>query len=280
MRSVRPGVHDAREGTARQHQPIVIDVGGLGQAGRARREDEERAVLDGERAALRFGQIVARQAVHLAVDARMVGLGAAVQPDLRLARDMEARRLECFEQFGGHHDVPRLDRIDAVRECGSGQIGIEQPHHAADPGDAEPDRHELRPVRHQEADRVALADALCEPPARIAVRTCRELPVAEALAVGEQRRRVAVFVGELGDDLREDTAGVACNRRRHAQRAQGTPQAGRVGLEPLDQSHGNSRQGRRRDSPPRCREASGSGPEVARWHLSGRGRRTGRAGCR
>ena len=56
------GVHHAREGVARQHQPVVIDVGGLGQAGGAGRVDVERAILDREPAALRVRQPVAGEA--------------------------------------------------------------------------------------------------------------------------------------------------------------------------------------------------------------------------
>ena len=60
------------------------------------------------------------------------------------------------------------------------QIGVEQRHHAADAGDAEPDRQELRPVGHQQADRVALGDALRQRPARVAVGAGAELAIAEA----------------------------------------------------------------------------------------------------
>ena len=76
------GVHHAGEPVARQHQPIMVDVGRLGQAGRARGVDVERAVLDGEPAALGVRQRVARQGVDFAIDARQVGVGLAVQPEL------------------------------------------------------------------------------------------------------------------------------------------------------------------------------------------------------
>ena len=78
-------VHDRGEGVGRKHQPVVVDVGGLGQAGGARRVDEERAVLDGQRAAFVVRERRAGQVLDLAVDARKVGGGVAVQPDLGVA---------------------------------------------------------------------------------------------------------------------------------------------------------------------------------------------------
>ena len=95
--------------------------------------------------------------------------------------------------FGVDDDVPGRDHVDAVGERIARQVGVEQRDHAADSGDADPDRQELGPVGHQQADRVALGDALRERPAGVAVRARAKLAVAQVLAVGEQRRRVAVF---------------------------------------------------------------------------------------
>ena len=92
---------------------------------------------------------------------------------------MRAGGLERLEQLRRHDDVPRMDDVDAMRERRPGQVGVEQRHHAADAGDAEPDRHEFRPVRHHQADGVALADALRERPAGVAVGALGELAIAK-----------------------------------------------------------------------------------------------------
>ena len=88
----------------------------------------------------------------------------------------------CAHQLGRHDDVLRRHDVDAMRERLPDQVGVEQRGDAADAGDAEPDRHEFRPVRHQQADGVALCDSFAERPARIAVRALEQLPVAEGLA--------------------------------------------------------------------------------------------------
>ena len=78
IRSVGPGVHDAGEGVARQHQPVVVDVGGLRQAGGAGGVDVERAVLDGERAAL--GRQRARRRTGASTARSMRAYGASASP--------------------------------------------------------------------------------------------------------------------------------------------------------------------------------------------------------
>ena len=102
-------------------------------------------------------------------------------------------------------------------------MGVDECNHAADARDADPDREEFRPARHHQADRVALAQVLRQRPARVAVGARRKLAVAEALAVGQQRRRVAVLVRELQDDLREHARRIPGDRRGHLEGAQRTP---------------------------------------------------------
>ncbi len=78
-------------------------------------------------------------------------------------------------------------------------------------------------------------ESLCERPARIAVRARGELAVAEALAVGEQRRRVAEPVGELLDHHAERRgSGCLAIGVVILQGAQRAPETGRVGRQPLD----------------------------------------------
>ena len=127
-----------------------------------------------------------------------------------------------------------------MRERRPGQIGVEQRDDAADAGDAEPDRHEFGPVRHQQADGLALAEALRERPAGVAVGALGQLAIAEALAVGQQRRGVAESLGQLLDDVGKDARRMLGDRRGRPQGAQRTLEASHVGSEPVDQSHGVS----------------------------------------
>ncbi len=136
-----------------------------------------------------------------------------------------ARALQGREQFGCDDDVLRLDHVDAVGECNAGQVGVEERDHAADARHAEPDGQEFRPVRHHQTDRVALADALRQRPARVAVRARDKLAVGEALAVREQRRRVAEFVGQLVlDHDRKDGSGASRSGSSSAAVRSGAPQ--------------------------------------------------------
>ena len=64
-----------------------------------------------------------------------------------------------------------------LRERLAGEVGVEQRDDAAHAGDAEPDGHVLRPVRHQQTDDVALCDPLLERPPRIARGAARERAV-------------------------------------------------------------------------------------------------------
>src|SRR5262249_12593248 len=100
------------------------------------------------------------------------------------------------------------------------------------------ERQKLRPVRHHEADGVALDEPLRQRPAGIAVRALGEVAVAEALAVGQEGGRVAIARGELVDHPREYAGRVAGDVRSHPQRSQRAADAYQVSREPLDQSHG------------------------------------------
>ena len=87
-------VHDAGEGVAREHHAIVVHVRGLRQTGRARGVNVERAILDGEHGAVRGRERIAGNAVNLAIDARKVGIGVTMKPDLGSAGDLRARALQ------------------------------------------------------------------------------------------------------------------------------------------------------------------------------------------
>ena len=187
------------------------------------------------------------------------------------------------KQLGGDDDVLGGDDVDAVREREPAQIGVQQRHHAADPGHAEPQRQEFRPVRHHQADGVALGDALRQRPSRIAVRPGRQLAIGEPFAVGEQRRRVVVLRRKLVDHHRKDAVRilamcVVMRRVRSAPRMHVRSAVSRS----INSIGVSRRHGGRDLQPPsasgrRCMVARG-GAQVHTFN--GRRRRTERADCR
>ncbi len=158
---------------------------------------------------------------------------------------MVRRAGERLEQFGGDDDVLWAHHIDAIGQRHPGEVGIDERNHAADPRDADPRGQKLRPARHHQTDRVALAKILRERPARIAVRARRKLPVREAFAVRQQRRGVAVFVRKLEDDLRKDPGWVPGDRGCQLERAHGALDGRHLCSQPIDETHYSSSAGRR-----------------------------------
>jgi hypothetical protein len=131
----------------------------------------------------------------------------------------------------------RLDDIDAMGERGADQIGVDQRRHPAGAGDADPGRHVLRTVRHQQADRLALAEMLAPRPARVAVRPLAQRAVAQLLAVRDQGGLVAVFLDQFVDHHRKHPRRVLGDRRRHPQRAKRAAQENDVILQMLEKGH-------------------------------------------
>ena len=80
----------------------------------------------------------------------------------------------AIDEFRTYDQMFGRDEIDAMGERGAGQIRIEQRHHATGLGDAQPERHEFRPVRHEQTDAIAFADALRERPSGVLVRASGE----------------------------------------------------------------------------------------------------------
>jgi hypothetical protein len=233
---VRLGVHHAGEGAAREHHPVVVDVGGLRQAGGAGRVDVKRAVFDGQLCALRLRQRVSGQRVDHGVEPWQAG-ALAMRPDLGARFEQWARGRQHVGKLACDHDVLRLDDIDAMGERWSNQIEVDQGGDAARTGDAEPSCNVFRPVRHQEADRLALLQALLPRPTRIAVGALCKRAIAEALALGDQRRRVAEFLRKLGDDQREHPCRMFRDRCRHLQRAQRALQIDEIVLQVREEAH-------------------------------------------
>src|SRR5204863_3992627 len=94
-------------------------------------------------------------------------------------------------------------------------------------------------------DGVALAQMLCQRPARIAVGARRELAIGEALVIREERRRVAVLIGKLEDHLRKDAGGVLGDGGCQLESAQRALEGDHLRGQPIEQSHNWSGAGRR-----------------------------------
>ena len=81
------------------------------------------------------------------------------------------------------------DDLDAMREGGASQIGIDEGDDSADFADAKPDGHIFGPVRHQQTHGLAFGESLCKGPAGILIRPLGESTIGQAFAVGDQSRR-------------------------------------------------------------------------------------------
>ena len=152
------GVHEAGEPKAPLQQPPVAHTGGLRQSGRAGGIDQERAIRDRHRAAFGRAQPLARELFDRVIDA--LKLVAAVRPNLRVAHELRRCAPELLAQFGGDDDVCRRDDVDAMGERDAAQLGVDQRNDDADAGEAEPDRQIFGPVRHHQADDLALGELL------------------------------------------------------------------------------------------------------------------------
>ncbi len=100
-------------------------------------------------------------------------------------------------------DVPRRDGVDPVGEGRADEVRVEQRDDPAHAADADPDRQVFRPVRHQQADRVALADPVEDRPARIAVRTFGQRAKRQRAGLRQRGRSVAELPRQLLHDHRK-----------------------------------------------------------------------------
>ena len=150
---------------------------------------------------------------------------------------MNACGLQCGRQLGLRNNVLGVHDIDAMGERRSRKMRIEERHHAAHSADSNPYRQEFRTPGHQQADGIAFANAFAQGPARVAVSPRGKSAIGEALAGGEERGRVGVFMGELRDDQREDTGRMLGDWNRASQGAQSAAQRSRVRSQPLNELH-------------------------------------------
>ena len=183
------------------HHPAVADMGRLGQSGCAGGVDQQGAVIQRDLAPFRFGQRCAGKTFQQPAEIRTMA------PDFRAASDRDRAR-----PLGGD-DVLGRRLLDAMGKRFALQVGVDQRHNPADAGDAEPDRQIIRPVGHQQADRIAFLDALGQRPAGNPVGARREPGMAQAFAGADQRRRVTETRAQF---FNHDGKCVGCLRLRCA----------------------------------------------------------------
>ena len=168
------------------------DARRLGQAGGARGEDEERAVVDRQLGALVRGERRRAERLDLFVDARFAARRLAVDEDDEIGAQMLLRAGELQPQGRLDDRRPGVDDGDAMGERGTGEIGVDQRGGDADPCKTHPDRQIFRSIGHHQANRVAPAQAPGERPAGVAVRPRVELAVGEGFALADQGRPLRV----------------------------------------------------------------------------------------
>ena len=158
---IRRRAGQAGEPAAPVQDAPMADAGGLRQAGGARRVDQQRAIVDGDRGAVRSrvsGLPSIRSRISSSADVAVVDIElgvAAMDPDLRHAVQIGRGGLEHVGEIRGEDDMIGFRDVDAMRQRLPDQLGIDQRDDAADLADAEPGGDVIRPVRHQQANGIA-----------------------------------------------------------------------------------------------------------------------------
>jgi hypothetical protein len=142
-----------------------------------------------------------------------------VRPDFRLALELRHAGTKLLAQFRGDDDVRRRSEIDAMVERGAAKIGVDQRNDDADAGEPEPDGQIFGPVRHHQADDLALGEVLRQRPARKTAGARDELGIGQAFSSREERGSVPLRFRELGDDGVEGALALDRDRRRRLERA-------------------------------------------------------------
>ena len=138
----------------------------------------------------------------------MLAAALAVHPEPRGSREERPRAVEGLEQLRRDKHHPGRNRIDAMRERGADQVGVEERDRRADLGEAEPDRHVVRLVAHQKADGVPARETLIEGPSRVSIGAGRELPIGEGFACADQGRLCPAPLRNGLDDPQQRSARV------------------------------------------------------------------------
>ncbi len=124
----------------------------------------------------------------------------------------ELRQQRCLDD----HDAGP-DDLDGMGERGIAQVGVQQGGCGAGFRDPQPDRQIFGPIGHQQRDRVALAEAARQGPARITVGAAVPLPIREGLPIRNQGDPVREALRQLLCEVAQGAARMFGDRHRAAQ---------------------------------------------------------------
>ena len=139
----------------------MADIGGLGQAGGAGGVDQQSA---GSARVTSRSSAIAPAARRKSPPPHPRKIASCRQTMAAGSTSVQRGVSSCADD-----DVPGAGHVQAMGQRRARQIGVDQRHHAADAGDAQPDRQIFGAIGHQQRDHVALGEALRQRPAGIAV---------------------------------------------------------------------------------------------------------------
>jgi hypothetical protein len=132
----------------------MADASGLWQTGGARSVDQQRSIVDGDPASLRWRQRTCIHSIEECVNPCFFAV-TAVNPDFRDSVQMRPRRFEDGSKIVGENDMIGCGDVDTVRQRQPNQFCIDESRDTADFGDAEPGCDVIRPTRHHQANGVS-----------------------------------------------------------------------------------------------------------------------------
>src|SRR5271163_4472648 len=209
-------VGEAGEPMGPDDDAAMTDLRRLGQAGRSRSENPQRAIGEPDFAPLVGRERLAAQGADDRIEAPPLAPFDAVGPEF----DGVAEARDRFGAIRIHDQTARFGDLQGMGERGTAKIGADERDDRAHLREPEPDREILGPVAHRESDGLAFGDARAERPARILVHPRLERAEAEGFAIAYQRGRVAISERPFGYRTRQDTQRIARRAGGRLQRPQ------------------------------------------------------------
>ena len=120
-------------------------------------------------------------------------------------------------------------------ERGARHIGVDQRGDEAGAREAQPGRQIFRPVGHEQADDVALAEALRARPAGIAIGASVPRAIGKGLALAEQRDAIAILGRQFISEIAIGAGRVLADRRGAGERPPEAAQISEFAFDPVEQ---------------------------------------------